>query len=151
MVKKVCPKCKGSEPQVQFAQNLSKKDGKAVCCKECQRAYNRDHYANNKAYYVAKAEVRNDEQSARLKLIIDEAKDRPCIDCGRKFHPCAMDFDHVRGVKESSIAHMRSHKVSEDRLRAEMAKCEVRCAVCHRLRTHGIAPVQKELAQPSEG
>lgn len=55
-----------------------------------------------------------------------------------------MDLDHVRGKKFLCIASMMQY--TEKRLREEMAKCEVRCAVCHRLRTHGIAPVLMEQA-----
>jgi hypothetical protein len=55
----------------------------------------------------------------------------PCVDCGEK-DPVVLQFDHVRGVKLSTITNIRG---SFERLKAEMEKCEVRCANCH-LRRH---------------
>ena len=56
-----------------------------------------------------------------------------CIDCGYKAHPAALDFDHVRGEKRFGLGgtQIRSWKV----ILAELAKCVVRCANCHRVVT----------------
>jgi len=63
---------------------------------------------------------------------VDQLKAEPCVDCGRTFPPAAMDFDHVRGVKVANISQMlRSPRAELD---AEIAKCELVCATCHRLR-----------------
>ena len=70
----------------------------------------------------------------RLKAIIAEAKSVPCVDCGQQFPTAAMDFDHVRGEKKYQIASMPFKGFSEEALLEEIAKCDVRCAVCHRLR-----------------
>ena len=43
-----------------------------------------------------------------------------------------MDFDHVRGVKLANISQMLRRPRAE--LDAEIAKCELVCATCHRLR-----------------
>jgi hypothetical protein len=56
-----------------------------------------------------------------------------CIDCGFTEHPAALEFDHVRGKKTAILA--RAVSWSEDRMWAEVDKCEVRCANCHRIRT----------------
>jgi hypothetical protein len=60
-------------------------------------------------------------------------KDKPCLDCHRKFAPEAMDFDHVRGVKISGITQMWSW--GRGKVLAEIAKCEIVCANCHRERS----------------
>jgi len=59
-------------------------------------------------------------------------KAEPCTDCGNTFSPEAMDFDHVRGVKLAGISDMWSW--GRDRVLAELAKCELVCANCHRVR-----------------
>lgn len=60
-------------------------------------------------------------------------RERGCIDCGTT--EGRLDFDHRDGeVKEFNLAHPRA---SMERLLAEVAKCEVRCASCH-ARRHGI-------------
>ncbi len=46
-----------------------------------------------------------------------------------------MDFDHVRGRKLMNIGRAVGGNVSITKILAEIAKCEVVCAVCHRIRT----------------
>lgn len=46
-----------------------------------------------------------------------------------------MDFDHVRGTKSFAISTNTYH-IGIARLTAEIAKCDVRCPNCHRLRHH---------------
>jgi hypothetical protein len=48
-----------------------------------------------------------------------------------------MDFDHVRGEKKFKVAEavQFAYGLNFDQLRAEIAKCEVVCANCHRIRT----------------
>lgn len=60
-------------------------------------------------------------------------KDVPCADCGGKFPPVCMDFDHVRGTKKFNMAKAvhRSLKAIDE----EIAKCDVVCSNCHRIRT----------------
>ena len=62
------------------------------------------------------------------------AKDQPCADCDVKYPPHVMDFDHVRGEKEFGIGESY-YRVGRKRLLAEIAKCDVVCANCHRERT----------------
>ena len=56
------------------------------------------------------------------------------MDCGQCFPPCAMDFDHVRGEKVGNVGGMAL--ASWAKLQAEIAKCEIVCANCHRQRTN---------------
>lgn len=64
---------------------------------------------------------------------INRLKANPCLDCGQTLAPEAMDFDHVRGAKVDGISQMWSW--SQDKVLAEIAKCELVCANCHRIRT----------------
>jgi len=57
-----------------------------------------------------------------------------CKDCGYRVHPAALDFDHLPGCKkEFTIGSDMIRNL--DRIWAEVAKCEVVCANCHRIRT----------------
>lgn len=60
-------------------------------------------------------------------------KRKPCMDCGIEYPPYVMDFDHVRGVKEFPISE--GVMKSSIRILLEVAKCDVVCANCHRIRT----------------
>lgn len=65
-----------------------------------------------------------------------ELKKEPCVDCDQRFHWAAMDFDHVRGTKMFNISFAAtSGRVGMERLKAEVAKCDLVCSNCHRVRT----------------
>lgn len=66
---------------------------------------------------------------------IQSLKTDPCKDCGQAYPPVAMDFDHVLGSKVEGISNM-AHWTREA-VFAEMAKCDLVCANCHRERTYG--------------
>lgn len=125
------------------------RDGHLNKCRSCANAYYREYYKNadkahsraRRAAWVARnrdshrAYQREFQRARRAEAskIITAAKDVPCVDCGVKYPTAAMDFDHVRGEKKFNIG-TRNGVSSLDSLRAEIAKCDVRCAVCHRLR-----------------
>jgi hypothetical protein len=101
-------------------------------CRPCRREYRQRHYqANKKEYY---RRVR--ERERRIIEMVEAAKARPCADCGRQLSPWQMDFDHVSGKKVERVSQL-AHQTGSIRLvLAEIAKCEVVCATCHRNRTH---------------
>jgi hypothetical protein len=112
--------------------------------------WRRDYEVKRKAADPGYAEKRRqqvrDQQKRRReerKLIIREARSRPCVDCGIQLPPEVMDLDHVRGVKEFQVCGNRANKyVSMSKLRNEIAKCDVRCPNCHRMRHYYERMVQ---------
>ena len=57
-----------------------------------------------------------------------------CVDCGYSEHAVALDFDHRPGeIKLFSIGIKWEGALVP--LLAEIAKCDIRCANCHRVRT----------------
>lgn len=60
------------------------------------------------------------------------------MDCKVSYPPQVMEFDHVRGNKLFNLGHWEKVRLNgRDRKQAvldEIAKCEVRCPTCHRLR-----------------
>lgn len=74
--------------------------------------------------------------TARKRMIITGAKNVPCMDCGIRYPSYVMDFDHRDpSTKRFSIGRqVASYGI--DALRAEIAKCDVVCANCHRIRTY---------------
>jgi hypothetical protein len=72
---------------------------------------------------------------AKVDAAIMAAKLRPCADCGQSYPHPAMEFDHVRGEKLFSIANFRRQPtLAIQRLHDEIAKCDLVCAICHRIR-----------------
>ena len=70
----------------------------------------------------------------KRKDIISAAKSVPCADCGVQYPTCVMDFDHIKGNKLFNVGAKTTGSIKV--LLAEIAKCEVVCANCHRLRTY---------------
>jgi hypothetical protein len=56
-----------------------------------------------------------------------------CVDCGIK-DLLVLEFDHM-GAKEASISDLVRNGCGMARIQAEIDRCEVRCANCHRRRT----------------
>lgn len=134
MTQKACSLCQKTKPVTEFNRSASKKDGLQSKCRACSRAASRRRYRANPRAYVDANSVRRE----RLKQEIQSLKRGPCVDCGRHYPPVVMDFDHrdpsVKLGSISSLAHRGT--LSLDRLLTEIAKCDLVCANCHRLRTH---------------
>lgn len=99
---------------------------------EAQKEWHRINFKENKDYY----KERDARRRELFKSIIRKEKDKPCRDCGLKFPYCSMDFDH-KGDKKFTISQVSSIS-SEQKLREEIAKCDVVCSNCHRVRTHNM-------------
>jgi len=86
--------------------------------------------------YYADPQKSRDLTNARNKIrreLLTNLKGTTCTDCKGTFHPCQLDFDHL-GDKSFVIGD-KKYQVGEAKLRAEIAKCEIVCSNCHRLRT----------------
>lgn len=69
----------------------------------------------------------------RRRALLDAEKSKPCIDCLHAFPPVVMDFDH-RNPEEKLFSISANFRTNERLLREEIAKCDVVCANCHRIR-----------------
>lgn len=70
----------------------------------------------------------------RIDRYINSKKSMPCMDCGYTFPSECMDYDHVRGEKLFGVSQMSSRSVSMQDVADEIAKCDLVCANCHRIR-----------------
>lgn len=70
-----------------------------------------------------------------MKQWIRELKEEPCLDCGERFPHYVMDFDHRDGEQKEGIISRLANQLSVRRLEAELKKCDLVCANCHRMRT----------------
>jgi hypothetical protein len=105
-----------------------------------KRAYNRKRSAVERKREPALHTARVLAARAKKVALIAAAKDIPCMDCGMRYPKYVMEFDHVRGVKVNNVGSMPSNSGAA-RILAEIAKCDVVCANCHRERTYGGSDV----------
>lgn len=127
---KACRGCGETKPYTEFYANPNVKDGHLNWCRPCTS----DRYR----------EGRSARQRELLAYIQAVKLERGCVDCGYREHVEALDFDHLPGhEKEYRIATMAAGN-SKAKIDAEIAKCEVVCANCHRVRTAKRRSIPKE-------
>lgn len=127
---KQCAICNKIKSKTEFYAQKKSKDGLQYKCKACQSQYLKDHYASDKKPYKESAK----RNKNKLRDLIRDLKSKPCCDCGETYPYYVMDFDH-RENKLFSIGNRGAARGSII-LTAEIAKCDVVCANCHRIRTH---------------
>jgi hypothetical protein len=121
------------KPVDQFAWRRRRKAQRDNLCRVCRAAYHQRHYAANREGYVEQARRRKQEQAlARTGYLLEYFKDHPCVDCGEA-DAVVLEFDHLRD-KRFNIGAALPYRNWKSIL-AEMEKCEVVCANCHRRRT----------------
>ena len=130
---KICSLCKKNKALSDFNFKNRSKGLYSAHCKTCSRAYIRKHYLENRQYYLDKARKRNKVIRMQIRTHIwNYLSSNCCIDCGEN-DPVVLEFDHVRDKKFTISSFARNHTLKD--VSEEIAKCEVRCANCHRRRT----------------
>lgn len=121
-------------------------------CKHCRNTLDREKYAaelpDDRRLGLASRRLRREDaaskglvgsrafsafQKDRRVAWLTALKSGPCTDCGQQFPKEVMEFDHL-GEKKFDISFGVFHK-SVGVVLAELKKCELVCANCHRLRT----------------
>ena len=103
--------------------------------KRDQRPYNVAYYQAHRIQELERVQTRQRDAVEFVRGL----RDVPCEDCGGRFPPYAMDFDHRDGDQKAFWVTQRAGSVSRDRLLAELEKCDIVCANRHRARTHARA------------
>lgn len=144
---KTCTKCGQAKPRDAFHRSKQTTDGLHPWCPECKRDGTQDWISRNRErrdrqiqrWRSANSEKvkgyerkSNARRRAKVKALIDSAKAKPCVDCGIELPPEVMHLDHVRGEKLFGLGKPKTRRPAA--LRAEIAKCDVRCPNCHALR-----------------
>ena len=135
-MKKICKTCKEErDAEEDFSWEYKSLGIRQKRCKICQAELSKRHHEINKEKY---------NELTRLKKMRTRSqnKDRlyaylsahSCIDCGQA-DIRLLEFDHVSGEKTGGLAHFLSWGFNWSTIEAEIAKCEIRCANCHRIKT----------------
>ena len=130
-----CAVCKKSFSATCFSWKNKAKGLRTSYCKSCHSAYRKKHYLNNRQKYIDKARKNADaHREILLRFIKDYLIDHSCVDCGDG-RLAVLDIDHVRGKKKLTISQLTHNGHSLQTITEEIAKCEVRCSNCHRIKT----------------
>ena len=155
-----CPSCQREHPASAFNKESRRYSGLSGICREAQarqrntaqgraktrrtnqRRWEQPEYRAKSLQWQHARRGRNGATAdlrrarARLQAIVDEWKRQGCVDCGYD-DIRAIDPDHLDALtKDNHVSRLVQLCASAARIRAELAKCEPRCARCHRRRTH---------------
>lgn len=91
---------------------------------------------------VSDASKRN---SVERRLLLNQMKSVPCTDCGEEYPFYVMDFDHRDPLTKKFNIQSGARRHPWDRVLEEVAKCDVVCVRCHRIRhwSPPVAPLTK--------
>jgi hypothetical protein len=97
---------------------------------EKQRLYQQQHFQDNKEVVAQ----RKRDRRSKAKQYMQAAKTAPCTDCNMTFPHYVMDFDHIANDKIKGLSVL-AREGDLAGVITEMAKCELVCANCHRIRS----------------
>lgn len=132
---RVCARCHSEKPVEAFPIKDKARGTRRSYCLPCRSDYGKQHYQANKPYYLAKnVRARVEHRKTNRDIAYEYLVTHPCVDCGEA-DPVVLDFDHIDPTtKLFCVGTMLSREATPAIVR-EMAKCVVRCANCHRMRT----------------
>jgi hypothetical protein len=99
---------------------------------EKQRLWSRAHYQKNKDKYRA----RNKSYKWALRELVNALKAKPCQDCKKSYPTFVMDFHHRDPKTKLGNVGQLTYRGSVKRTLDEIAKCDLLCANCHRIREY---------------
>ncbi|MDE1010550.1 MAG: hypothetical protein OSB38_33295 [Paraburkholderia fungorum] len=107
----------------------SNKSDQAACAKR--------QYEANKSVYIARATAAKKAKKIEMRALLRSyLLTHPCVDCGEP-DIVVLEFDHRAGVeKKFDIGAAVTRGFSKRAIEEEIAKCDVRCANCHRRKTY---------------
>jgi hypothetical protein len=129
-----CTECGEDRDENEFYKRKDRPSGRRSQCKHCDRArLAKWQGANRVAYNKLCMDGRRRARDAQTLLMAEYFKTHPCVDCGVT-DPRVLEFDHRDpSTKSFSIGAVKA-RYTWDRMLEEIAKCDVRCANCHRIR-----------------
>jgi hypothetical protein len=122
-----CGRC-GHDLPIECFNRLG--DGQQWWCRSCFAAYFRARGDKHREQSRAAKRAR---QEALRAHILAYLRDRACLDCGES-DPIVLEFDHV-AEKMASISALIANTAPIRMVDAEIERCEIVCANCHRRRT----------------
>lgn len=134
---KTCSRCGEEKSHEDFNKRSASPDGLQPLCRSCGNELSRDYYANNSDRLKDSVKENKNRYKARNRdYVYSYLIENPCVDCGIT-DIRLLEFDHRPGEeKKNGVCGLASWSISLETLKAEIAKCDVRCKNCHTLKTY---------------
>lgn len=129
---KICSRCNIEKTLDQFRKKTKSSDGLSPWCKDCFAKYDRERYQNGDR--ARKEKNKLFILSRNRDYIWGILTSSRCTDCNEN-DPLVLEFDHRDEVEKILDVATMMRYGSIKRIAAEIAKCDIRCANCHRRRT----------------
>jgi hypothetical protein len=132
MTEQRCVTCEEMRPLADYNVRRSAQDGLQARCRACSREW----YARNKADHIRRVALRNKRvRGEHQERMADYLLDHPCVDCGET-DLRVLELDHEDpALKTANVGRLLASALPWSTVLAEIDKCSVRCANCHRRRT----------------
>lgn len=133
-MEKTCATCHITKPIEEFHRSKKSRGGYRIRCKEC----------------INKRRLETKPKLSQLNRdIILEKKKSGCICCGYKEYPIALDLHHIDPSTKLYSVSSRVGSAGFKAILAEVDKCIVLCAICHRLLHAGIIQLPEYTIEPT--
>lgn len=126
---KCCYICKDIKPFEDFYTHNTRPGGYRAECIGCTRLANAMWKDSGGREYGAR--YSKNRKFNNMVKIVQYLLEHPCVDCGDT-RVLVLEFDHVR---DKTTEVMRMISGTWEAISSEIAKCEVRCASCHKIKT----------------
>lgn len=150
MTYKTCSKCELEKGTHFF--NKNGRNGLYPSCNACRKlgrdtkkaqisAQHKRYYRKNKSAIYATVVSCQKRREAVVREFVTRLKQSPCTDCGGRFEPFLMEFDHREGTtKVSDVSQLLKNGPPMAKVLLEIGKTDLVCVMCHRDRTHTRSP-----------
>lgn len=136
---KTCSKCRQPKDVGNFCKSARMKDGLQSWCKACMTKNTLKRYRKDKIRFKTRNTRYKRDKCAKVYEYLQNYK---CVDCGED-RVAVLEFDHLDPTKKIAEVSTLCFGYSWEIILAEIKKCDVVCANCHKLRTAHRAGWQK--------
>lgn len=129
----ICSRCGENKDESHFYWRNETKGIRHKVCIACKSKLAAERWSTGnikESNYASKLRRVQRAQDYIWSVLIDSE----CADCGEQ-NPVVLEFDHIGTDKFLGVSQMVSSNYGVEKIKQEIAKCQVVCANCHRIRT----------------
>jgi hypothetical protein len=131
---KRCSTCKQNKNIEEFSWRFKALGIRQGTCRDCRKIQVKKWYVEHKQEHLKNVHARKKRYRQEMRQYVwDYLLSHPCIECGES-DPVVLEFHHKYG-KDKAISVMVAGGYPVATIQAEIDKCDVLCANCHRRKT----------------